>query len=166
MKLSLIVALTRQGVIGKNNALPWSLPNDLKRFKRLTMGHPIIMGRKTFDSIGCALPGRRNLVISRNTRFKVPEGVELLPSLDAAIQSCAGSSEVFVIGGSQIFAEALPRAHSLYLTWIDHPFDGDVVFPNFSTFLNGFQKVSEIKETEPFPYSFVDYARTNLEATL
>lgn len=161
MILSLLVALTKsRGVIGRDNTLPWSLPNDLKRFKRLTMGHPMIMGRKTYESIGKPLPGRRNLVISRNAAFKVPTGAEVFTSLEAACRSCKPDDEVFVIGGAQIISEALPQADRLYLTWIDHDFPGDVFFPNFKTFLNDFKVVTEQDEVEPFPYSFVDYVRT------
>jgi len=129
--LSLIAAVAANGVIGSDNALPWRLPEDLKRFKALTLGHPVIMGRKTFESIGRPLPGRRNLVITHNPRYRA-EGCEVLTSLEAALAACAGTAdEIFVIGGAQIYAEALPLARRLYLTEIRAEFPGDAHFPAF-----------------------------------
>jgi len=120
--------MARNRVIGKGGALPWRLPADLKRFRSLTMGHPIIMGRKTYDSIGRALPGRRNIVISRNARLAI-DGVETATSLQAALDSVAGAEQVFVIGGQQIYQAALPAADRIELTLIDQDFDGDALFP-------------------------------------
>jgi len=132
--LSLIAAVAANGVIGSDNALPWRLPEDLKRFKALTLGHPVIMGRKTFESIGRPLPGRRNIVVSRNAAFAAA-GCETAASLEAAIAAiaaCAGTAdEIFVIGGAQIYAEALPLARRLYLTEIRAEFPGDAHFPAF-----------------------------------
>jgi dihydrofolate reductase len=128
MTLSVIAAVARNGVIGRDNDLPWRLPADLRRFKRLTMGHSVIMGRRTFESIGRPLPGRRFVVLSRRADFR-PEGVAVAASLDAALGACAGEDEVFVIGGARLFAEALPRADRLYLTRVDAEPAGDVVFP-------------------------------------
>ncbi len=131
LRLSLIAAVAANGVIGSDNALPWRLPEDLKRFKMLTMGHPIIMGRKTFESIGRPLPGRRNIVISRNTAF-MAEGCETASTLEAALAACNGTTdEVFVIGGAQIYAEAMPQADRLYLTEIRMDFPGDARFPEY-----------------------------------
>jgi dihydrofolate reductase len=127
-KVVLIVAMARNRVIGKGGTLPWHLSDDLKRFRSLTMGHPIIMGRKTHDSIGRALPGRRNVVISRDTSLAV-DGVETATSLPAALQLTAGTEVVFVIGGQQIYQLALEQAERIELTLIDHDFDGDVLFP-------------------------------------
>ena len=128
-RLALIAAVASNGVIGSDNALPWRLPEDLKRFKALTLGHPVIMGRKTFESIGRPLPGRRNLVITRNAGYRA-EGCEVLASLGAALAACAGGTdEVFVIGGAQIYTEALPLAQRLYLTEIRRDFPGDARFP-------------------------------------
>ncbi len=129
-KVVLIVAMARNHVIGKDGALPWHLSEDLKRFRSLTMGHPIIMGRKTYDSIGRALPGRRNIVISRDTSLTI-DGVETAASLPDALQLTAGTEVVFVIGGQQIYQLALPVADRIELTLIDHDFDGDVLFPEF-----------------------------------
>ena len=127
-KLVLIVAMARNRVIGKDGNLPWRLPEDLKRFRSLTMGHPIIMGRKTYDSIGRALPGRRNIVITRQQNLAI-EGVETATSLIAALKMTAGADKVFVIGGEQIYQAALPMADRIELTWIEADFDGDVLFP-------------------------------------
>jgi dihydrofolate reductase len=128
MKISLIVAVDAQNGIGKNNQLPWHLPADLKHFKTLTTGHSIIMGRKTFDSIGKALPNRRNIVISRQLKAD-NEGVETVRSLEQALQLCAAEDEIFIIGGAQIFKLALPLADTLYLTVIHHNFEADTFFP-------------------------------------
>lgn len=130
-RISLIAAVAGNGVIGTDNALPWRLPEDLKRFRSLTLGHPVIMGRKTFESIGRPLPGRRNIVVTRNTDFVAP-GCETAGSLKAAIAACSGTSdEIFVIGGAQLYAQALPQAQRLYLTEIQAEFDGDTRFPSF-----------------------------------
>jgi dihydrofolate reductase len=128
MRLSLIVAVARNGVIGNQGQLPWRLSADLKRFKSLTMGHHLIMGRKTFDSLnGRELPGRVSLVLSRSGQ--VPPQVKQVASLDAALQWAAHDDEVFVIGGSEIFALALPRADRLYVTWVEADVEGDVRMP-------------------------------------
>lgn len=130
-RVSLIAAVAANGVIGDNNALPWRLPEDLRRFKALTLGHPVIMGRKTFESIGRPLPGRRNIVISRNREYAAA-GCEVAASLEAALEACRnGSDEVFIIGGAQIYAEALPLAQRLYMTEVHCAFEGDAHFPAF-----------------------------------
>ena len=130
-RLSLIAAVAANGVIGSDNALPWRLPEDLKCFKALTLGHPVIMGRKTHESIGRPLPGRRNIVVSHNATFAAA-GCETAASLEAAIAACAGTAdEIFIIGGAQIYAKALPLAERLYLTEICAEFPGDARFPAF-----------------------------------
>ncbi len=130
-RLSLIAAVAANGVIGSDNALPWRLPEDLKRFKALTLGHPVIMGRKTYESIGRPLPGRRNIIVTRNAAYAA-EGCETASSLGNALAACNGTAEeVFVIGGAQIYAEALPLAQRLYLTEIGRDFPGDARFPEF-----------------------------------
>jgi dihydrofolate reductase len=126
--LSVIAAVARHGAIGKDNALLARLPDDLKRFRRLTMGHPILMGRKTWDSLGRPLPGRRNIVITRQPGWRA-EGAEAAASLDAALALAAPADEVFVIGGAEVYALALPRADRLLLTEIDAEFDADTFFP-------------------------------------
>ena len=131
-RVSLIAAVASNGVIGSDNALPWRLPEDLKRFKALTLGHPVIMGRKTYESIGRPLPGRRNIVISRTAGYAA-EGCEVAGSFGAALAACrTGSDEIFVIGGAQIYAEALPLARRLYLTEIRRDYEGDAHFPALS----------------------------------
>jgi dihydrofolate reductase len=131
MSLSLIAAMTDDRVIGRDNKLPWHLSEDLKRFKALTMGHPIIMGRKTFESIGKALPGRHNIIISRHPSHQY-EGVTVVRSLEEALDTFAAvDTELFVIGGAQIYELALPMADRLYITLIHSKFEGDAFFPHF-----------------------------------
>jgi dihydrofolate reductase len=127
-RLTLIVARARNGVIGRGGKLPWRLPEDLAFFKRTTMGQPIVMGRRTWESIGRPLPGRRNIVVSRLAGF-LADGAETAPSLDEALRLCADSEDVFVIGGAQLYAEALPRADRLIVTEIDADFEGDTHWP-------------------------------------
>ena len=115
-------------MIGRDNALPWHLPADLKRFKSLTTGHTLIMGRKTFDAIGKALPGRRTIVLSRNPEWRAT-GVEIVPDLDAALRLVAGEAEVFVAGGAEIYRQALPLADRIYLTQVHGAVEGDARFP-------------------------------------
>lgn len=131
-RLSLIVAMTEARVIGVNNHLPWSIPEDLKRFKQITLGHPIVMGRKTFESIGRPLPKRTNIVITRDRAYRV-EGGAVVHSFEEALEwarKCEGADEVFVIGGSEIFKLALPLAWRIYLTEVRWPFEGDTFFPS------------------------------------
>jgi dihydrofolate reductase len=128
MKLSLILAMAENRVIGRGNDLPWHLPADLRRFKALTTGHAIVMGRKTFESIGRALPRRRSIVISRDPEYAA-DGVEVAHSLGEALELAAGDDEVFVIGGAAVFAAALPRAGRVYLTRVHAEIAGDVLCP-------------------------------------
>lgn len=127
-RVSLIVAMASNRVIGAGNKLPWHLSSDLKRFKALTMGHHIVMGRKTFESIGRLLPGRTTVVVSRNPGFRF-EGALVAGSLDKALAAASDDNEVFVIGGEQIFREALKIADRILLTEIHRAFEGDVFFP-------------------------------------
>jgi len=124
----LVAAVAENGVIGAEGGLPWRLPGDLKRFKALTMGRPLIMGRRTFDSIGRALPGRRNIVITRNPDWRAP-GVETAASLQAALSECGGDGEAMVIGGAEIFAAAMPLADRIELTRVHARPAGDTYFP-------------------------------------
>jgi len=128
MRLTLIVARARNGTIGHRGALPWRLPEDLALFRRTTMGHPILMGRRTHASIGRPLPGRRNIVLSRDPGFRCA-GCEVAPDLDSALALCADASDVFVIGGADLYRAALPRADRLLVTEIAADFEGDVFFP-------------------------------------
>jgi dihydrofolate reductase len=127
---SLVVAMARNRVIGRDNQLPWRLPADLAYFKRVTMGHPVVMGRRTYESIGKPLPGRLNIVVSRNPEFRAP-GCTVVPSLDEAWRAAGDADEVSVIGGTSIFAEALPYADRIHLTEVDADVPGDTWFPEF-----------------------------------
>jgi dihydrofolate reductase len=133
MHISIIVAMTPDRLIGAAGRLPWYLPEDMRRFRLRTMGHTIIMGRKTFASIGRALPGRRNLVISRNPNPSHIAGVEWFRSLEEALDfaQAAGETECFIAGGTEVYAEALPKATRMYVTYVqrDFPFQGDTYFP-------------------------------------
>ncbi|HVS00640.1 MAG TPA: dihydrofolate reductase [Thermoanaerobaculia bacterium] len=130
MRLSLIVAMAANRVIGRDNRLPWHLSADLKRFKRLTMGHTLIMGRKTFESIGRPLPGRSTVVVTRRTDY-APPGVQVAHSVREALALTQGDEEVFIAGGAELFRETLPVADRLYLTLIEKEFEGDTFFPDF-----------------------------------
>lgn len=157
--LTLIVARARNGVIGRDNTLPWRLPEDLAHFKRTTMGAPIIMGRKTWESIGRPLPGRRNIVVSRNPGLKL-DGAETATSLEDALRLCVGVPEVFLIGGAQLYADAMPGADRLIVTEIDADFDGDAHFPQ----IDPRRWVVTSRETHRseangFDYAFVTYER-------
>ena len=126
--ISIIVAAAENGAIGGDNRLPWHLPDDLKRFKALSLGKPIVMGRRTFDSIGRPLPGRTNIVVSRQAGLAI-EGVVVAPSLDAALAAAGSVPEIVVIGGAQIFEQALPRTDTIHLTRVHAHIPGDVFFP-------------------------------------
>lgn len=129
--VSLIAAVSDNGVIGVAGGLPWRLPDDLRRFKRLTVDHTVIMGRKTFDEVRQPLANRRNVVITRNRAFRAP-GVTVVPSLDEALALGATEDEVFVIGGGEIYRQALPRADRLYLTMVHAVVEGDTTFPDIN----------------------------------
>lgn len=163
MILTVIAAVARNGAIGKDNALLWRLPEDLQFFKRTTIGSPIIMGRKTFDSIGKPLPGRRNIVITRNTGW-LAAGIEVAHSLETALHLVADVPRVFVIGGAQIYAEALPHADELVLTEVSRNFEGDVFFPAWDK--AAFEEVTREMHHSPAPndfdYAFVSYRRRPL----
>lgn len=130
-KVYLVAAVAANGVIGRDGRLPWSLPEDLRHFKRLTLGHPVIMGRRTWDSLGGnPLPGRDNIVVTSRADFEAP-GAAVASSLEAAIALCVGEPVVFVVGGNRLFAESLPIASGLVLTEIHRDFPGDAWFPDY-----------------------------------
>jgi len=162
MKISMIAAMAHDRVIGKDNQMPWHMPADLAHFKRVTLGKPVLMGRKTFESIGRPLPGRRNLVISRNPDYQA-EGIEVVGSVEAALALLAGSSveELMVIGGGHLYAEMLPSADCLYLTRIDLAVEGDTRFPAFDD--GQWQRIAceshPADEKNPHPYSFETWQR-------
>ncbi|HEX2009729.1 MAG TPA: dihydrofolate reductase [Roseateles sp.] len=165
-RVSLIAAIARDGGIGRGNELLARLPEDMARFKALTLGHAVIMGRKTWDSIPARfrpLPGRRNLVLSRQSGLSL-EGAEVCAALDAALAACADAAEVFVIGGAEVYAQALPRADRLLLTELDTVFDAaDAFFPPWSR--ADFAEVARESRHSPaerghgWDYAFVDYER-------
>ena len=160
MILSFILAVSENGVIGRNNALPWHLPADLKRFKSLTIGHTIIMGRKTYESIGRPLPRRRSIAISRNPKFSAP-GIEVAGSLEEALALCRDENEVFVIGGESVFKEALERADRLHVTLIHAQVPGDTFFPieKLNRWTQVLDERHESDEKNAHPYSFRLYER-------
>jgi len=129
-RIHLVAAVASNGVIGASGKLPWHLPEDLRHFKALTFGHPVIMGRRTWDSLGKPLPGRENIVVTRDRAFDAP-GASVAASLEAALALCADSPVAFVIGGGELYAAALPCADVLTLTEIQHDFEGDARFPEF-----------------------------------
>jgi len=157
--LTIIVARARNGTIGRDNTLPWRLPEDLTHFKRVTMGSPIVMGRKTWESLGRPLPGRRNIVVSRNPDLRA-EGAEVVGSLIDAQRLCVGVEQVFLIGGAQLYEQALPSVDRLVVTEIDADVEGDTFFPA----IDPKQWIETARETHHsaangFDYSFVTYDR-------
>lgn len=130
MRIAMIAAMAKNLVIGKDNQMPWHLPEDLKHFKAMTMGKPVVMGRKTFESIGRPLPGRHNIVITRQADYQ-PDGVTCVSSFDQAIEVAGECEELVVMGGGQLYAELLPMADVLYLTEIDLQVEGDTYFPDW-----------------------------------
>ena len=129
-RVYLVVAVAANGIIGANGQLPWHLPEDLQHFKRLTMGHPVIMGRRTWESLKGPLPGRENIVVTRTPGYEAP-GAAVATSLESALALCAGEPVAFVIGGSRLFAESLPIADGLVVTEIRKDFEGDTWMPEY-----------------------------------
>ncbi len=166
VQLAVIVAAAENGVIGRNNALPWHLPEDLRYFKRVTMGKPIVMGRKTFESIGRALPGRTNIVISRQRDFSA-DGVRAVASLEEALALAEdiavidGVDELMVIGGAEVYRAALPRAQRLYLTQVHAEMEGDARLPEveWAQWREVSRESWPASESNPYPYSFVVFER-------
>ena len=154
MEVIIIAAMSLNCVIGRGVDIPWHIPGEQLRFKKVTMGHDLIMGRITFDSIGKPLPGRRNIVISRNKKKKF-KGCEVVGSLEDAFALCEDKEKVFVIGGEQIFKQAMPYTQTIILTTILRKIKGDVYFPQFS----GFTKVSSKKIEGPDPYIIDTFIR-------
>lgn len=160
MFYSAIVAMSQNRVIGKNNRIPWHLPDDLRYFKKVTSGHSIVMGRKTFESIGRPLPHRENIVISRQRKLVSQQGVQLFHSVNEVTQYCSTkgeNEEVFVIGGAEIYRTFFPKLHRIYLTLIHHHFDGDTFFPAFEN--ENFSEIWREDHAEPLPYSFLVFER-------
>ncbi|MBI4091619.1 MAG: dihydrofolate reductase [Candidatus Levybacteria bacterium] len=160
MKISMIAALGENRELGKSNKLIWKIPSDLARFRKLTSGHPIIMGRKTYESIGRLLPNRTNIIVSRDTDFKV-EGAIVVSSIEQAIDKAKvepGSNEIFIIGGAQIYNSAIQYADKLYLTKINaEDLAADAFFPDYSEFKKVFHR--EAREEDGMEYEFLDIER-------
>jgi dihydrofolate reductase len=164
MSISIIAAVAANNVIGRDNKLPWHMPADLKWFKKLTMGHHVLMGRKTFEEFKKPLPGRVNVVITRNPNWAA-DGVAIARSVDEGISKAeaAGDKEIFIIGGADIFTQVLHRADRMYITRIHAEPEGDTFFPEFDD-VNEWKLVDaehcEADEKNPYPYSFLTYERS------
>src|SRR3989338_1455338 len=157
MIISLIAAMGRRRVIGKGNSLPWKLPADMERFKKLTSGKPVIMGRKTFESIGKPLLNRKNIILTRDKTYKA-EGCIVVHASQDALKAANGAPEAVVIGGAQIYKEFLPMANRMYLTFIDEDFEGDAYFPEFDT--NEWKETSKEEHSDvKLKFAFVDLER-------
>lgn len=156
--LHILVAAAQNGVIGRNNALPWHIPEDLKRFKELTMGKACLMGRSTFESIGRVLPGRIFFVLSTRMTAHEPD-LRVFDSTQAALDSLSGFSEVFVIGGGQVYAELLPLASRLYLTRIYSEVEGDAHFEFEESNWNILRRSGRLRSKSGLDYEFIDYER-------
>ena len=157
-RISIIAAMADDRVIGIENRLPWNLPADLRHFRILTMGHHLLMGRKTFESIGKPLPGRTTVIVTRNQHFNVPDCITA-NSIDAAIAACQGDDEAFVIGGAELYRQALDFADRIYLTEIAGKFEGDAHFPEFdpAKWYEVNRESFPADEKNPYPYSFIVY---------
>ena len=155
-KVALIVAMSEDGTIGDKGRIPWHISDDLKRFKRLTMGHPIIMGRKTYESLGKPLPGRTNIVLSRSASYRAAEGVLVFRELDAALSHCRQQGEgfVFIVGGGDVYRQALPLADKLFVTEVHQRVSGDTKFPDYDH-----SQWIEVARKNGSECSFVEYAR-------
>jgi dihydrofolate reductase len=158
--LSLIWAMDENRLIGRNNALPWHLPADLAYFKKITLGKPIIMGRKTYESIGRPLPGRRNMVISRSEDLKI-EGCDVCTSVEQALQTVENEPEAMLIGGASLYQQTLNLAQTLYVTQIHHKFTGDTYFPvvDEGIWHEVWSEDHQADSVNPYPYSFIKFLR-------
>ena len=158
--ISLLVAATENGVIGRDNGMPWHLPDDLKHFKALTLGKPVLMGRRTFESIGQPLPGRANLVLTRTADWSMP-GVTVVPDLDGALRAAGSAPELVVAEGAQVYALALPRAARIYLTRIHAVIDGDTRLPDidFTQWREISRQLHPVDARHPYAMSFVTLDR-------
>jgi dihydrofolate reductase len=160
MIVSMIVAIAENNAIGKGNQLLWRMPADLKHFKNATTGHTVIMGRKTFDSVGKPLPNRRNIVVTRNAELQI-DGAEVVTTLDKAIDLCGDGEEVFIVGGAEIYKMAMDLTDKIYLTMIHGIFDADTFFPFIDREIWQETDVEEYKadEKNPFDYTFSTLVR-------
>lgn len=161
-KLSLIAAMDENQLIGSNNGLPWQLPADLAFFKRTTMGKPVLMGRKTFESIGRPLPGRRNIIITRDSAYEAP-GCEIVHDINAAMELTADCEETMLIGGASLYEQTIELANVLYITRIAHAFQGDTWFPQFdlAEWTEAWREAHEPDEKNAYSYAFLKFVRQN-----
>lgn len=163
MIVSIIAAVSQNNIIGKNNRLIWHLPADLKYFKITTTGHSIIMGRKTFESVGKPLPGRKNIIITRKKDYSVQDCL-VVNSIEEALKQTKDEKEVFIVGGAEIYKLALPWAHKMYLTIIHHSFEGDTYFPSYDA--NKWYLIQRVDfkkdEKNPYDFSFCVFAKDGL----
>jgi dihydrofolate reductase len=157
-KITIIVAASENSVIGYKNALPWHISEDLKNFKKITINHSVIMGRKTFESIGKPLKDRRNIVISRDKTLKI-EGVEVVNSLDDAVCRTKDENEIFIIGGEQIYKIALPISTNMHITRVYSTIEGDAFFPTFENSQWKILSQNDLESNEGLKFSFIDYER-------
>lgn len=156
MTITLIAAVARNGVIGRDGGIPWRLPGEQRRFKEATVGHVLVMGRGTFESIGRALPGRTTVVVTRDAAWPAPDGVLVAGDVESALQQAADiDEEVYVAGGAAVYAAALPRADRLLMTWVDDKPEGDVWFPSVT-----WSDWTVVHEEPADGYTVVDYRRT------
>lgn len=168
MKVSLLAAVARGGVIGRDGTIPWRLPEDMARFRELTMGHAVVMGRRTWDSLPDRfrpLPGRRNVVVTRNPAWAA-EGAERAGSLEEALDLVASAEKVFVIGGAEIYEAALPRADELLLTEVDLDVEGDTLFPDWDRTVFVEMSREEHVSADGTRFAFVRYSRSNTTASI
>jgi dihydrofolate reductase len=158
--ISLIAAMARNGVIGRDNRLPWRLPADLQHFKALTLGKPMVMGRRTWESLPGLLPGRRHIVVSRNPEYRA-DGAERVSSVDEAIRLLQASPEIMIVGGAQLYAEILPNADRLYLTRVDAEVAGDAKFPeiDWSQWQETARECRPADASNPYVCTFLTYDR-------
>jgi dihydrofolate reductase len=160
MRIAAVVAMSENHIIGYRNSLPWHLPADLKHFKAITMDKPVIMGRKTHESIGKPLPGRCNIVITRDPSFQ-PPGCVVVNSIEAALEAASYSEEVLIIGGALLFEHMLPRTQRIYMTIIHHDFEGDTRFPvlDMTQWQERNREAHQADEKNPYAYTFITYER-------
>ena len=160
MKVAIIVAMDKQGLIGRDNDLPWKISADLKYFRQITMGKPLVMGRNTHESIGRPLPGRKNIIVTSNAKYHV-DGCTAVQSLEEAFHACGDAEEVMVMGGASLYKQLLPKADKLYITQVNAELDGDTWFPHWDK--NQWQEISKedhlADDMNQYPYSFVVYER-------
>ncbi len=166
MTVSILAAVAANGVIGRDNQVPWRISTDLKRLKSVTMGHRVIMGRKTFESLPQALPGRTNIVVTRDAAWRAPKGVLVAGTVEHALELASGDDEVFILGGAQIYAQTLHRADRMYITEVHADVEGDTRFPEFDDVVEWKLVDREDYEADAkneFPFSFLTYERAASE---